>query len=91
MVACCGCKQKVDYSASWVTIPHELIGGKKIAAPVFLHCFACMSTRDATEAWIAAYGKDKAAAGPDPLRQKQEDELNEKYGIEIGEEKGKPI
>ena len=88
-VTCCGCKSKVDYDTTWVTVPYSK--GIRVKGPVFVHCKTCMLSLDATIAYAKAYENDQKAAEPDPIRVAEEQALNDKYGIEVGEQRGIPI
>lgn len=76
-ITCCGCKAKVPYVDSWVTLP---LGrhGNRLPLPVFVHCQNCAETKDATKAYQAAWANDKQAAEPDPEKLKREEEINRK-------------
>lgn len=75
VVTCCGCKAKVSYTESYVTVPYGQ-HGNVLPLPVFVHCKNCSETLDAQKAWMLAFQKDKAAALPDPEKVRREEELN---------------
>ena len=74
-ITCCGCKARVPYLNSFVTMA---VGkhGNRLPLPVFTHCESCSLILDPRQAWMVAYHKDPAAALPDPEKVKAEEELN---------------